>query len=124
MKKSDFKSAWSCLLIIFVLPAVSFISPGQDASKGSAPLPDNISKIVHVTCMPCHSSTGGTLSKARLNFTEWANYSADKQKKKAKLIYKELKKDAMPPKSAREVNPGIVPTEEQKNTIKAWVDSF
>jgi cytochrome c5 len=97
---------------------------GQENSKTSAPLPDNINKIVKASCMPCHSSNGGMLSKSKLNFSEWTEYSADKQKKKAAKMYKELSKNAMPPKDARETNPDIIPTKEQIEIIKAWADSF
>jgi hypothetical protein len=64
------------------------------------------------------------MSRTKLNFSEWASYSAEKQQEKANKIYKEVSKDKMPPKSAREANPGIVPTKEQVETIKKWVDSF
>ena len=52
--------------------------------------------------MPCHSANGGYLSRTKLNFSEWTDYSADKQKKKAAQMYKEMNKNAMPPKDARE----------------------
>ena len=97
---------------------------GQETSKASPSLPDNINKIVSVSCMPCHSANGGYLSRTKLNFSEWADYSADKQKKKAGQMYKELKKNAMPPKDAREANPDIIPTKEQVEIIKNWADSF
>jgi hypothetical protein len=97
---------------------------GQDNTKTSAPLPDNINKIVSASCMPCHSSNGGMLSRSKLNFSEWTEYSADKQKKKAEKMYKELSKNAMPPKDARETNPDIIPTKEQIEAIKVWADSF
>jgi len=64
------------------------------------------------------------MSRTKLNFSEWTGYSSDKQKKKAETMYKELKKDAMPPKSARENNPDIIPTKEQIAIIKAWADSL
>jgi hypothetical protein len=96
----------------------------QDTSKLSSALPLNISKIVSVSCMPCHSSTGGFLSKSKLNFSEWEQYSPDKQKKKAEKMYHELNKGAMPPKSARENNPSIIPTKEQIEDIKKWSESF
>jgi uncharacterized membrane protein len=108
-----------CIFLVFSLAASS-----QEKQEASSPLPDNINKIVSVSCMPCHSSTGGTLSKAKLNFTEWTSYSEDKQKKKAEQMYKQVKKNAMPPKSAREANPGIIPTSDQLDMIKAWVDSL
>jgi hypothetical protein len=110
------------LILIFVMAGKTVI--GQEISKVSAPLPDSISKIVSVSCMPCHSSNGGMLSRTKLNLTEWTDYSADKQKKKAAQMYKELNKNAMPPKDARETNPDIIPTKEQIEIIKSWADSI
>jgi hypothetical protein len=112
------------LFLVFLFLVLSNTLIGQDASKMPAPLPDNINKIVSFSCMPCHSSNGGMLSRSKLNFSEWTDYSADKQKKKAAKMYKELKKSAMPPKSAREANPDIIPTKEQIQIIKSWADSF
>jgi hypothetical protein len=109
-------------LFIFLISCCSLL--GQEASKVSAPLPESINKIVSVNCMPCHSDKGGMMSRTKLNFSEWTSYSAEKQQKKAETMYKELKKDAMPPKSARENNPDIIPTKEQIAIIKAWADSL
>jgi hypothetical protein len=124
MKNSVKISEGTHLLLVFSFLILCSSVTGQDNPKTSAPLPDNINKIVQASCMPCHSSNGGMLSKAKLNFSAWTEYSADKQKKKAAQMYKELKKDAMPPKEARETNPDIIPTKEQVEIIKAWADSF
>jgi hypothetical protein len=124
MKHSVRLSDGTPLFLVFLFLILSNSLMGQDASKMSAPLPDNINKIVSFSCMPCHSSNGGMLSRSKLNFSEWTDYSADKQKKKAAKMYKELKKNAMPPKSAREANPDIIPTKEQIQIIKSWADSF
>ena len=124
MKQSfRFSVGANLFLVLFFL----VFSPGakaQDASAVSAPLPDNINKIVSVSCMPCHSATGGIMSRTKLNFSEWTSYSSEKQMKKAEQMYKELKKGEMPPKDAREANPGIIPTSEQLDIIKVWADSL
>jgi hypothetical protein len=112
------------VLISSVLCLLSLISNGQDTLKMSSPLPDNINRIVTFSCMPCHSSTGGMLSRMKLNFTDWTGYSAETQQKKAEKMYSELKKGKMPPKSVRETRPEIIPTKEQINIIKEWSDSF
>jgi len=123
MKSSVRFSGFILLMVLaFLLPAVKM--NGQEAVKTSVYLPESIHNLVSVSCMPCHSSTGGIMSRTKLNFSEWASYSAEKQKEKAEKIYKEVSKDKMPPKSAREANPGIVPTKEQVEIIKKWVDSF
>lgn len=124
MKYSELIPAGTSLSLCLFFLLLSNTISGQEASKGSAPLPDNINKIVSACCMPCHSEKGGMLSRSKLNFSEWTSYSAEKQEKKAKKMYKELKKDEMPPKEARETNPGIIPTSEQVAIIKSWADSF
>jgi hypothetical protein len=96
----------------------------QEISKGSPSLPDNINKIVSASCMPCHSSKGGIMSRIKLNFTDWTQYSLEKQKSKAEKMYSVLKKGSMPPKSAREANPEIIPARDQVNTIKKWSESL
>jgi hypothetical protein len=124
MKYSHMFSAGANIFLIFIFLVLCNAITGQETSKASQPLPDNINKIVSVSCMPCHSADGGYLSRTKLNFSEWADYSADKQKKKAAQMYKELNKNAMPPKDARAANPDIIPTKEQVEIIKNWADSF
>jgi hypothetical protein len=124
MKKSDNVKATARLLrfLVFLFSVSAVI--GQEVPDPPAPLPDNINKIVSASCMPCHSSSGGTQAKSKLNFSEWTGYPAEEQKNKAQKIYKEVKKKAMPPKSAREDNPEIIPTREQINVLKSWANSF
>jgi hypothetical protein len=110
--------------LLFLFTVLSLPSVAQETSRVSPSLPDKISKIVSVSCMPCHSSKGGMLSKGKLNFTEWGDYSFEKQQKKSEQMYKELKKSAMPPKDARENNPDIIPTGDQIAIIKSWADSL
>jgi Haem-binding domain len=124
MKNSENLSAVASLFTVFIFLILNCALFAQEASKVSAPLPESINNIVSINCMPCHSDKGGIMSRSKLNFSEWTSYSIDKQKKKAETMYKELKKDAMPPKSARENNPDIIPTKEQIETIKAWSDSL
>jgi hypothetical protein len=124
MKQSFWLSAGALSFMLFIFLIFSNSTIDQDSSKASTPLPDNVNKIVTASCMPCHSSKGGTLSKSKLNLTEWTGYSAEEQKTKAEKMYKELKKKEMPPKEAREEHPEIIPTKEQIRIIKAWAGSF
>jgi hypothetical protein len=124
MKRSDIMSITVVLFLIFPLFSWSPSLYGQDTTSQTPALPDNVSKIVTASCMPCHSSTGGLLSRTKLNFTNWTQYSPEKQKSKAEKIYTELKKGNMPPKSARETRPEIIPTSEQISIIKKWSESF
>jgi mono/diheme cytochrome c family protein len=97
---------------------------GQDASKTASALPDEINKIVSVSCTPCHTSEGGLMSKTKLNLTDWNNYSPEKQKEKAAKMYAEINKGSMPPKMAREKRPETIPTKDQAEIIKKWSESF
>lgn len=124
MKKPDSLISGNRLLTVSVFLILNCVLSGQDAPKLSSTLPESINKIVSVSCMPCHSSTGGAMSKSKLNFNEWTTYTPEKQKERAQAMYKELKKSEMPPKDARENNPDIIPTKEQIGIIKEWAKSF
>ena len=115
------KAAAAALLL---LTGTSLACAGQDQAAVLPPLPENIRRIVSTSCMPCHSSRGGLLSRTKLNFSEWTSYSESKQKKKAQEMYKQARKDKMPPESARENNPGIALTKDQIEAIGAWADSL
>jgi mono/diheme cytochrome c family protein len=110
--------------LIFSLSFLSFRTRTQEASKTPASLPDEVKKIVSVSCVPCHTSDGGLMSRSKFNMNEWTNYSPEKQKAKAAKIYAEVNKGAMPPKSAREKNPELIPTSEQIAILKGWSESF
>ena len=110
--------------LVLVLFLINLPARSQVTSPTGTALPDEVNKIVTTSCMPCHSSQGGLMSKAKLNFTEWAKYSPAKQKEKAAKIYSEINKGSMPPKMAREKRPEIIPTKDQAEIIKKWSDSF
>lgn len=124
MKKSKLSLAVLKLSLIISFLVLAMTIHGQDTIKVASALPDDINKIISASCMPCHSAKGGMLARGKLNFTEWSSYSSEKQKEKAEDIYKEVSKDKMPPKSARETRPDIIPTKEQVEILKKWVDSF
>jgi mono/diheme cytochrome c family protein len=127
-----YKTMKKISLSAFLLPVTLFLGllvanqpvSGQENANPSSSIPDNVNKIVTVSCVPCHTSQGGLLSKAKLNLSEWARYSPEKQKEKAAKMYSELNKGAMPPKMAREKRPEIIPTAEQAEIIKKWSESF
>jgi hypothetical protein len=124
MKKSTCPSLSILFLMLSGLFYPCFTVKGQESAKESPALPEEINKIVTTSCMPCHTSDGGFMSRQKLNFTEWTKYSVETQKKKAAKMYSMLKKDSMPPKSARETRPDIVPTREQIEIIRKWSESF
>jgi hypothetical protein len=129
LKMAIMKMKISLIRAFLLITGLTFLSftfevVGQQADKPSPGLPDNIKKIVTNSCMPCHTSKGGILPQSRLNFTNWTQYSIEKQKDKAEKIYSVLQKAKMPPKDARETNPDIIPTNEQVELIKSWADSL
>ena len=123
--KEKVNSMLSVLLLIACgLFLINLSVTGQEAQKESPVLPDSISAIVNLSCVPCHTNSGGLMSRAKLNFSEWTRYSSKKQKERAEKMYEELNKSAMPPKSARETKPEIIPSGAQIETIKKWADSL
>ena len=112
------------LLLLRFFSASCYLASGQETSKVSPSLPDDVSKIVTFSCIPCHTSSGGYMSRSKLNFTEWTQYSTSKQKDRAEKMYSDLKKGKMPPKSARETKPEIIPTKDQIDIIKKWSESL
>jgi mono/diheme cytochrome c family protein len=124
MKKTILTSLSVPVIFVIFLLILGLPVKGQDASKPASTLPDEIYKIVSVSCVPCHTSEGGIMSKSKLNISEWSNYSPEKQKEKAAKMYSEINKGAMPPKKAREQKPETIPTKDQIEIIKKWSESF
>jgi mono/diheme cytochrome c family protein len=125
MKRINLSLLLSPVSLVFGLLVLSLPATCQEITKNaSLQLPDEIYKIVNVSCIPCHTSEGGVMSRSKLNITEWAKYSPEKQKEKAAKMYSEINKGAMPPKKARENNPEKIPTKEQAEIIKKWSESF
>lgn len=124
MKKAAYSILPVPLFLVFGLFLLNLTVAGQETSKASPPLPDNIDAIVSVSCVPCHTSKGGFLSRGTLNFTEWTIYSQGKQKNRAEKMSYMLNKGKMPPKSVRKSRPEIVPSKEQIDIIKKWADSL
>ena len=108
--------------MILVLANVHFAS-GQTEKKELIPIPENINKIFETSCMKCHGSTGGRLPKSRLNFSRWGAYGKAKEAEKASAMCAMVSKGKMPPKSARESNPELIPTKEQIDLICKWAES-
>lgn len=118
------KEILSLCLLISGLFLLNFSVKGQDTLSISPPLPDNINNIIMISCVPCHTNTGGYMSRSKLNFNIWTQYSAETQKEKAEGMSSKLIKGSMPPKTARENRPEIIPTDEQIKIIKTWSESF
>jgi hypothetical protein len=106
----------------FFMPLVSLSA--QDTIKVSSTLPDSISLIVTRSCMPCHSNDGGMMSRTKLNFSEWADYTPEHRAERANKMYSELSEGKMPPKKARERHPELIPDDKQIGTIKRWAETL
>lgn len=124
MKRSKTAAILISGTLVLGLLCFNITARGQETSKNASTIPDDVSKIVMVSCVPCHTSQGGLMSKSKLNLTEWDKYSPEKQKEKAAKMYSEVNKGAMPPKKARELKPELIPTKEQLEVIKKWSESF
>ena len=123
MKKLQVLSSFVFLLILFFLMATQETA-GQQTGKSSQGMPDEINKIFTHSCTPCHTSKGGAIAKSSVNFDEWSNLTPEKQGTKAQKINKAVTSGYMPKKSAREKNPDIILTKEQKEMVQKWADSM
>lgn len=111
------------IVLIAFLTNVS-IASGQDERKQQYPIPENINKVFQTCCMRCHGISGGRYPRSRLNFARWTEYGVVKQAEKVSLICSTLRKGKMPPKSARDSKPELIPTKEQVDLICRWSESI
>jgi hypothetical protein len=111
------------MVIIAILTNV-FIASGQTEKEQQLSIPENVNTIFQIKCMSCHGNNGGRLPKSKLNFSRWTGYGASKQAEKASSICSAVRKGKMPPKSARESTPELIPTKEQTDLICIWAESF
>jgi len=124
MKKFFRFSPMLRLTAIMIILANIRTTHGQPGKNQQFLIPENINKIFQTSCMPCHGSNGGRLPKSRLSFYRWAGYGAARETEKALLICSSVSKGKMPPKSARESNPELIPTKEQVDLICNWAESL
>ena len=62
--------------------------------------------------------------QGKIEFFRVDSVFTTKQKERAEKMYSVLKKEKMPPKSARETRPDIIPSRDQVDTIKKWAESL
>jgi mono/diheme cytochrome c family protein len=111
------------LTILAILININNAS-GQTGKKEQIAIPEDINKIFQTSCMTCHGNDGGRFPKSKLNFSRWNSYGVAKEIEKASMICSEVKKGKMPPRSARESNPELIPTKEQIDLICKWVETI
>ncbi len=115
------------LLLVFASSTLSHVNPTNKKSNTSvttSSIPEELNTIFKNSCMGCHATGGKGMAMAKVNFSDWDNYSLEKQTKKAAAICKVLSKDAMPPKSFRQSNPEAIPTAAQKDMICKWSETL
>jgi cytochrome c5 len=127
MKKNYLFLVVPVMLILFTC-AVS-LPKNQANEKGvttmaSNPIPDDLKVIFKNSCMDCHATGGKGMAMSKVNFSDWDNYPADKQAKKAEAICKIITKGSMPPKSYGANNPDAIPTAAQKEMICKWSETL
>lgn len=112
-------------LVVVLIACASWVLAGK---SGSAPLPaampDDVQAVVRNSCMACHATGGKKMAMSIVNFSEWDNYSAEKQAKKASAICNVITKGSMPPKGYLNSNPGAAVTAAQKDIICNWSKSL
>ena len=111
-------------LVTIVYLTNVYIASGQIENKQNLSIPENVNIIFQTKCMSCHGSNGGRFPKSKLNFSRWTGYGASKQAEKASSICSAVRKGKMPPKSARESKPELIPTKEQVDLICNWAESI
>jgi cytochrome c5 len=118
------------ITVMFLLSTSAIVAPAKATGEKSiafvsaASVPDDLKVIFKNSCMDCHATGGKGMAMAKLNFSDWDNYSADKQSKKAAAICKIITKDAMPPKSYVEKKPAAILTAAQKEMICKWSETL
>ena len=113
-----------CQMALIIMLASIQITSGQTGQKQAYPIPENINKIFQTSCFACHGSNGRILPLAKLNFSKWAEYGAEKETELASKICSALNEGLMPPKSVRKSTPELIPTKEQIALICKWTESL
>lgn len=147
MKRKRLKNILLGLLILFVI--VQFIRP--EKNKGLAgtdkaithfvQVPDTVKSILKVSCYDCHSNHTNypwyseispvslwlanhvKKGKAELNFSDFSQYTARRQKNKLTSIAEQVEGQEMPLKSYLLLHGNARLSAGQIQLIKDWVDS-
>jgi hypothetical protein len=110
--------------------------------KGNLAAPANVSEIIRRACYDCHSNETRwpwysqiapaswlayrhvMEARARLNFSEWADYTYDPgtEAHKLKEIERLIKSEAMPPWYYRMMHPQARLTDAQRAVVLSWIE--
>lgn len=135
-------------VLIAALVIIQFIRPAKNVAAGPFPndistkfaVNDNVASILKEACYDCHSNNTKypwyaevqpvawwladhvNEGKSELNFSEFAGYTAKRQRKKFNEIMDEVKEGKMPLKSYTVIHTKAKLTEEQKNALYKWCE--
>ena len=141
---------WIGSVLLILLVGMQFIStrsnqsttvPSTDFVK-TYKVPENVGNILSVSCYNCHSNntnypwysrvqpvgwfleTHINKGKAELNFSEFGDYSARKQKSKLKSMISQVEKGEMPLKSYTFIHRDARLSKEDKKTLVNYFNSI
>ncbi|MFZ0280155.1 MAG: heme-binding domain-containing protein [Bacteroidales bacterium] len=123
-KASVFSSIVFLFIVVFSMVPDPAVAQDGSIGKDKSAIPGNLNAVFQNSCMPCHWQGGKIKSTFHVNFSNWDNYSPEKQAEKAKKICSVLLADDMPPASARENKPDIVPSKDQMDAICKWAETL
>lgn len=135
-------------VLLAALVIIQFIRPKQNVSAGPFPndigtkfaVNDNVASILKESCYDCHSNNTKypwyanvqpvawwladhvNEGKKELNFSEFATYTAKRQRKKFNEIMDEVKEGEMPLKSYTVIHGNAKLTTEQKDALTKWCE--
>ena len=135
-------------VLIAALVIIQFIRPKQNVSAGPFPndistkfaVNDNVASILKQSCYDCHSNNTVypwyanvqpvtwwlqdhvNEGKKELNFSEFATYTAKRQRKKFTEIMDEVKEGKMPLESYTYIHKKSILTAEQKDALYKWCE--
>lgn len=88
-----------------VISVPSSVNSQKKAVTPNTDIPEDVMKVLSVSCMPCHSDNGSGSAKIVLNFSAWKELSPKKQVKRAASCCRAVTNGTMPPKSFVSKNP-------------------
>jgi cytochrome c5 len=108
------------------IAAIMFLYPQSASSQKkqvqtTQVIPENVAQILKKSCTSCHDAGGSGLAPSVWSFSDWKNYPAKKQAKKASAMCRDMTNGSMPPSS---VPKDKKPTQAQIDEICKWATSI
>ena len=141
---------WIGLVFLILLVGLQFISTRSNQSSAlpstdfvkTFKVPDGVENILSVSCYNCHSNNTNypwysrvqpvglylenhiNKGKAEMNFSEFGDYSARKQKSKLKSMISQVEKDKMPLPSYTFIHRDARLSKDDKKTLVNYFNSI